>query len=69
MNMSSFKGVMSFSCGGAILLFALFLVVGAAENPLSGPGPAVYGVVLGFLAFFLLAIGIDLILESGARAK
>jgi small neutral amino acid transporter SnatA (MarC family) len=66
--MSRLLAILSFACGGAILLFALYLVMIAAQHPEGGIGPAGFGVTLGFLAFFLLAIGLDFILEPRAQA-
>ena len=64
-------GLISFAIGGGLLLFGLYYILENANKPWINTGEfAVFFVLpLGFVTFFLLGLGLFLLLKSASRAK
>lgn len=64
-------GVLCFAFGGALLVLSLYLACYGALSSyriyMSGTGPLINGLILGFAALLLIGIGLSLILESSRR--
>ena len=57
-----------FSIGGALLLFAIYLVISTPQSPYSS-GSIVVILAIGFVGFWLLAEGLYGIIESATASK
>ena len=67
------KGLLSFTIGGVLLIFAVYLVLWGALSETriqySSSQPLIYGSILGFVAFLLLGVGLYSIIESAVSSK
>ena len=61
--MRSLSGSLLFGFGGALLVAGLALAIGDTMHATIG-GLFAYGIMFGFLSFFLISIGLSLLLES-----
>jgi len=59
----SFSGSLLFGLSGALLVVGLALAIGDAMDAYISAG-FIYGALLGFLAFFLMGIGLSFIVGS-----
>ncbi|MEM3463908.1 MAG: hypothetical protein QXL91_03500 [Candidatus Bathyarchaeia archaeon] len=58
-------GVISFAFGGAFLLFDIFQFLNALSDPSIGEeGATFFGVIIGFIAFLLIGLGLMLMLQT-----
>jgi len=65
-------GSLLFALGGGFLLFALNLAIGFRQSYSSSEGIIVYGfivAVVGFLAFFLIALGLMVMIEAALMSS
>lgn len=71
MNKEGFTGLIYFTIGGGLLLFGLYFILENANKPWINTGLfAVFFVLpLGFMTFFLLGLGLFLLLKSASRVK
>jgi hypothetical protein len=69
----SIRGILCFAIGGALLIFSLYLVFYGALSEIriqySSHGPLINGLMIGFVAFILLEIGIHFIISEKKLAK
>jgi len=64
-------GLLSFAIGGSLLLFGLYYILENANKSYINTGEFAFFFVLpiGFLAFFLLGLGLFLLIKSASRVK
>lgn len=64
--MSKIGGLISFAIGGALLLFELYYIIENANKPWIDMGlfTSYFVLPFGFIAFFLLGLGLFLLVES-----
>jgi len=64
-------GLLSFAIGGGLLLFGLYFILENANKPYIDTGLFAFFFVLpfGFMTFFLLGLGLFLLIKSASRVK